>query len=169
MINVVVFKIPNVLAEFGRVFVLSVAECVVPDCETCDGLICRDCIVIDHRDHKYQFVAKIYPAAKEEIEKVVNESRKKMLALKTSLKTIDNQDSMVETSCREVSSKVDTFIDNQIQFLKSKQQGLKSELRELARIQKRHNEEQKKTFAASLDSIKSSVEFACRTSPDKGR
>ena len=26
MINVVVFKIPNVLAEFGRVFVLSVAE-----------------------------------------------------------------------------------------------------------------------------------------------
>ena len=143
---------PSCVKHVGEVFKLY--------CKTCDRLICRDCIVIDHRDHKFHFVAEIYPAEKEEIEKVVDESRKKMLALEKSLKTIDNQERMVEASCKDVSSKVDTFIDNQIQFLRSKQQSLKGELRELARIQKHHGEDQKKSFTASLDSIKSSVEFA---------
>lgn len=143
---------PSCVKHVGEVFKLY--------CKTCDRLICRDCTLIDHRDHKFHFVSEIYPAEKEEIEKVVDESRKKMLALETSLKTIDNQERMVEASCKDVSSKVDTFIDSQIRFLRSKQQSLKGELRDLVRIQKHYGEDQKKSFTASLDSIKSSVEFA---------
>lgn len=34
-------------------------------CFTCTTLICRDCIVIDHKDHKYEFVKKATPMVKE--------------------------------------------------------------------------------------------------------
>ena len=38
-------------------------------CFDCKTLICRDCIVIDHKDHKYEFVKKASPMVKEALQK----------------------------------------------------------------------------------------------------
>ena len=37
-------------------------------CFTCKTLICRDCIVIDHKDHKYEFVKKATPIIKKKLQ-----------------------------------------------------------------------------------------------------
>ena len=57
-------------------------------CQTCDQLICRDCAITEHRDHKYELVQDVYPVEKEKITKVVDELRAEMLALETSLNTV---------------------------------------------------------------------------------
>ena len=44
-------------------------------CFTCKTLICRDCIVIDHKDHKYEFVKKAFPRVKEKLQKGLSSLR----------------------------------------------------------------------------------------------
>jgi len=60
-------------------------------CQTCDQLICRECAITEHRDHKYKFVQDIYPAENNKIAKVVDELRAKMIALEKSLDSIKSQ------------------------------------------------------------------------------
>ena len=44
-------------------------------CFDCKVLICRDCIVIDHKDHRYEFVKKASPMVKEALKKGVSSLR----------------------------------------------------------------------------------------------
>ena len=129
-------------------------------CQPCDQLICRDCILLDHCDHKYAFVKDIYPSEKEKIEKVVHESRANILALETSLESIEYQEGEAKIKRDEVSQNVDNFIDTQIELLEKKRQTLKGQLQKIAQDQKEHHETQKKSFTSSLNSMKRSVEFA---------
>ena len=116
--------------------------------------------MLDHRDHKYAFVKDVYPGEKEKIEKVVHESRANILALETSLETIEYQEGEAKIKRDEVSQSVDNFVDTQIELLEKKRQTLKGQLQKIAQDQKKHHESQKKSFTSSLDSMKRSVEFA---------
>ena len=129
-------------------------------CQTCNQLICRDCALREHRDHKYEFVQDIYPAEKEKITKVVDELRAKMIALETSLDTIKSQKDSAKIKFNELSLKVDAVINRQIESLEKKRQSLKDQLQKVARVQKERHEIQEMSFASSLSRIKTSVEFA---------
>ncbi|XP_020905188.1 tripartite motif-containing protein 45-like [Exaiptasia diaphana] len=43
-------------------------------CKTCEGLICRDCIIIDHKEHDYSFVDDIVEECKETIRGVIEKT-----------------------------------------------------------------------------------------------
>ena len=129
-------------------------------CQTCDQLICKDCTVIDHRDHDYKFVKDVYPAEKDKIVKVMEKSREKINVLETSLMTIESQEDWARHNFEEVSLKVDAFLNDQIEALERKRQSLKDQLQKVLQAQKDLHETQKKSLAASLDTMKRSVEFA---------
>ena len=129
-------------------------------CQTCNQLICRDCALREHRDHKYEFVQDIYPAEKEKITKVVDELRAKMIALETSLDTIKSQKDSAKIKFNELSLKVDAVINRQIESLEKKRQSLKDQLQKVARVQKERHEIQERSFASSLSRIKTGVEVA---------
>ena len=129
-------------------------------CRTCDQLICRECAITEHREHKYEFVQDIYPAEKKKITKVVDELKAKMIALETSLKTIKSQKDSAKIKFNELSLKVDAVINRQIEALEKKRQSLKDQLQKVARAQKDRHETQEKYFASSLSRIKTSVDVA---------
>ena len=146
-------------------------------CRKCDQLICKDCILIDHRDHDYKFVNDVYPAEKNKIVKVIDKSREKITALETSLMTIESQEDWARHNFEEVSSKVDALINDHIDALEKKRslindhidalerkrQSLKEQLQKFTRVHKHLHETQKKSFAASLNRVKRSVELAEQT------
>lgn len=80
-------------------------------CQTCDKLICRCCIIADHRGHQRKSPKDIYPAEKEIVEKVVEESKENMLALERSILALQTHESRLQVNCKEVCCKVDTFIN----------------------------------------------------------
>ncbi|XP_011408550.1 PREDICTED: E3 ubiquitin-protein ligase TRIM33-like, partial [Amphimedon queenslandica] len=41
-------------------------------CDTCDESICRDCIMLAHKDHKYNLIADSFTKHKEALEKCLN-------------------------------------------------------------------------------------------------
>ncbi len=128
-------------------------------CQTCDQLICRDCAIIDHRDHKYTFVKEIFPAVKEEIEDIVKKSRRYILALESSIETIKKQEDDMHKNYMEVHRELDSFIDEQIELLERKRQSVKDDLQNSISAQKKNLDAQMESFQTSLGSLKSSVEF----------
>ena len=132
-------------------------------CQTCDQLICKDCALIDHRDHDYKFVNDVYPAEKDKIVKIIEKSKEKITALETSLMTIESQEYWARHKFEEVSSKVDALINDHIKALERKRQSLKEQLQKFTRVQKHLRETQKKSFTASLNRVKRSVELAEQT------
>ena len=126
-------------------------------CQTCNQLICRECAIREHREHKYELVKEIYPAEKGKIGKIVDELRAKIFALETSLKAIISQEERAKINLDEVSLKVDALVNRQIEALEKKRQTLKDQLRKIAQSQKDYYEKQKKFFSSSLSCIKTSV------------
>ncbi|KAL9958090.1 hypothetical protein ACROYT_G035059 [Oculina patagonica] len=128
-------------------------------CQTCEQLICRDCTVIDHRNHKYSFIKDIFPAVKGEILDIVKKSRANIRDLESSIETIKRQEDDMHKNSVEVNRKIDSFIDEQIELLEQKRQSLKDELQKSNRDRKRKLDAQMESFQTSLGCIKSSVEF----------
>ena len=139
--------------------VKHVGEILKLFCKSCDQLICRDCTVIDHRDHKYTFINDIFPVVKEEILDIVQESRANIRALESSIGTIKEQEDDMHKTSMEFNRKVDSFFDKQIEPIERKRQSIKDDLRESFSAQKKILDAQMESFASSLDCLKSSVEF----------
>ena len=116
--------------------------------------------MIDHRDHMHELLKDIYPAEKEKVEKIVEKSRAKILALENSLETLNLTESRIQSNGTNAASKIDTFIDQQIEILQEKRQRLKDELQELSVAQKEQHEAHQKLFSFYLGRMKQSVEFA---------
>ena len=105
-------------------------------CETCDVLVCRDCIVLSHRNHKCVTPSDARKQMEENLKLLLNSLDKKLQTMKnarenvvTSLNKLkDEQKVMQENLEKEVSSIIKKIMDSKIaaeekfdQFVKSKQ------------------------------------------------
>ena len=126
-------------------------------------MICRDCTLIDHRDHKYSFVKDIFPAEKEKITKILEESKANVRGLQTSIETLKEQEDSVNKNLLEVNQKIDNLIEKRIKLLEQKRQAVKEELRKSVLTQKNEIHAQLEYFVSSLARAKTSVEVIERT------
>ena len=132
-------------------------------CQNCDQLICRDCIVIDHRDHKYNFIKDVFPAEKEKILEGVEKSKEYIRYVEKSIETLKGQEQSLHTNFLEVNQKIDNLIDKQIELLQQKRQSIKEELRKSVFTEKNKIQTQIESFVSSLGSAKTSVEIVEQT------
>lgn len=58
-------------------------------CETCDKLTCRDCQLVDHRDHKYKFANEIASETRTALDLLLNEITYKRVLLNSAM-TVSN-------------------------------------------------------------------------------
>ena len=86
-------------------------------CDTCQKTICRDCTIVDHRDHKYNFVADVAERERKAVEAVLQESKAKDVAVEEGLKAVKDMESRVQFKIVEVSKDVDVFFDEQVKTL----------------------------------------------------
>ena len=128
-------------------------------CQTCEQPICRDCTVIDHHGHRYLFIKDIFAAEKEKVLKIVQESRAIISSLESSVAAVDAQEIKLQESSLKVRRCIDSFINAQIEFLKTQGEHLKNELQRSISTQEEGFHSQKDTLFLSLGCLKSSVEF----------
>ncbi|KAL9958095.1 hypothetical protein ACROYT_G035064 [Oculina patagonica] len=128
-------------------------------CQTCDQLICRDCAVIDHRDHRYSFIKDIFPAVKEKIVGTVQKSKAKIRDLESSIKTIKEQEDDMHKNFVKKNFEIDSFIDKEIGLLERKRKSMKDDQQKLISAKKKQLYAQMESFQTSLSCLKSRVEF----------
>uniref|UniRef100_A0A8B9RMN0 RING-type E3 ubiquitin transferase n=1 Tax=Astyanax mexicanus TaxID=7994 RepID=A0A8B9RMN0_ASTMX len=58
-------------------------------CETCDRLTCRDCQLLKHKDHNYQFLEDAYRNHKDHLEKMTGQLQEKRKAIGDVLQQVD--------------------------------------------------------------------------------
>ena len=59
-----------------------VGEALKLFCETCQQTICRDCTIVDHREHKYNFVADVAERERKSIQAILQDTKAKDSAVK---------------------------------------------------------------------------------------
>jgi len=129
-------------------------------CESCQELICRDCTIVDHREHQFQFievVAKNYKASlKVDVEEALKAEQKVEEAL-TSVKTMKQR---IHVQTENIQKEIDDIIDKKLADLEEKRRNLRKEAKSLAETKTANLDIQEDDLKMKLASLKSSIAFS---------
>ena len=128
-------------------------------CETCQETICRDCTIIDHREHKYNFVADVAERERKVVRGVLEETKAKDSAVEEAVKAVQTMESRVKAKTAEVSKEVDVFFDEQVKALEYLRASLQNELTTQEQVKLKELGSQREMLTLSLAQLRSSVEF----------
>uniref|UniRef100_A0A671PIA4 RING-type E3 ubiquitin transferase n=1 Tax=Sinocyclocheilus anshuiensis TaxID=1608454 RepID=A0A671PIA4_9TELE len=89
-------------------------------CETCDRLTCRDCQLLKHKDHNYQFLEDAYKNHKEHLENMTCQLQEKKKAIEDISNTINNGLQEVDENRTTVANEIKKSICNLIMEINRK-------------------------------------------------
>ena len=129
-------------------------------CDTCQKTICRDCTIVDHRDHKYNFVADVAERERKAVEAVLQETKAKDIVVEEGLKAVKSMESRVEKQIAEVIKELDAFFDDQLKALMNMQATLRLEVKSQGQAKLKALSNQEEMLALSLAQLRNSADFA---------
>ena len=128
-------------------------------CQTCQKTICRDCTIVDHREHKYDFVADIAEKERRSVRAILEKCSTKEKAVQKGLKAVQNMKSRVLTKVSEVNKQVDSFIDEQVKVLEEHRAHLKHEATTQGQVKVKLLDSQADDLSSLLAQLRSGIDF----------
>ena len=128
-------------------------------CFDCNRLICRDCIVIDHKEHKYDFVKKAAPTTKEKLTESLASLKEIQVSLDTATKTVRSTKSDVETQGASTATAIERSFDKLHEIIEQRKREM---LEKASSVTKRKLDRltvQEKGFDIASGTIHSLVDF----------
>ena len=89
-------------------------------CETCTKLICRDCALVDHHQHKYTFVKDARKQVRDEMISLGHTVNKKLDILKHNLQQIKQVETAATGHSEVLKADVNTFFDKLVQSIEGR-------------------------------------------------
>ena len=96
-------------------------------CETCDSVICRDCTVRTHKDHKYDLISASYTKHCEELKHSLNPVKKKIEALKKVLSALAEREDEVRERGEGVLKEIHEMVEEMMNVLRESERKLSEE------------------------------------------
>ena len=131
-------------------------------CFDCDSLICRDCTMIDHRDHRFDFLKKCASKSR----KTLRDSLAPLLKVKTNMekaeKELVSEESKVDLQKERVWSSIQQSFDQLKAILDQRKSELVRKTSLLAQEKKNALAAQKKVLQAAQKEVQLLVEFVER-------
>ena len=128
-------------------------------CFDCNRLICRDCIVIDHKEHKYDFVKKAAPTTKEKLTESLAPLKEIQVSLDAATKTVRSTKSDVETQGVSTATAIERSFDKLHEIIEQRKREM---LEKASSVTKRKLDQltvQEKGFEIASGTIHSLVDF----------
>ena len=135
-------------------------------CQTCQKTICRDCTIVDHREHKYHFIADVAVKERNAVQAVLQQTKVKQRAVAEGLRAVQTMNSCVQKKVTEVNKQVDCFFDEQVKALEYYRANLKHEAIMQGEQKVKQLESQAEMLSLLLTQMRSSIEFADRAIAD---
>ena len=135
-------------------------------CQTCQKTICRDCTIVDHREHKYHFIADVAVKERNDVQTVLQQTKVKQHAVAEGLRAVQTMKSCVQKKVTEVNKQVDCFFNDQVKALEHYRANLKHEATMQGQQKVKQLESQAEMLSLLLAQLKSSIEFADRAMAD---
>uniref|UniRef100_A0A1X7SYF7 Uncharacterized protein n=3 Tax=Amphimedon queenslandica TaxID=400682 RepID=A0A1X7SYF7_AMPQE len=148
--------------------------CSVPDhdeplkyyCDTCDESICRDCIMLAHKDHKYNLIADSFTKHKEALEKSLNPVKGKIEALKKVLSTLAEREGEIRERGEGVLEEIHEMVEEMINVLHRSRKNLTEQAKRVTDAKLMVLSEQMKSAEMSLsvlEDVEGYVEQSLKT------
>ena len=115
-------------------------------CETCEEMICRDCIVRVHRDHQYDLVRAAFPKHRLEIEASLEPVQAQLALVNKALEGLDILCTTINDQRQSLKTKVKSTMHQIHQALEKREEELVSEIDQMAN-------QKLKTTAAQRDQL----------------
>ena len=96
-------------------------------CETCDGVICRDCTVRTHKDHEYDLVSASYTKHCQELEHSLNPVKGKIEALKKFLSALAKSEGEIRERGEGVLEEIHQMVKEMMNVLRQSGKKLSEE------------------------------------------
>ena len=128
-------------------------------CETCQETICRDCTIVDHREHKYNFVADVAERERNVVQSSLNKTKAKERAVVEGLKAVQTMKQRVQSKMSEVNKEVDVFFNEQAKALEYYRANLKHEVTTQCQVRVTQLEKQSEVLSSFLAQLRSGMDF----------
>ena len=128
-------------------------------CSTCQKTICRDCTIVDHREHKYDFVTDVAEKEKEIIQGFLAKAKVKEHAVVDGIKAVQTMKNGVQKRVSEVNKEIDAFYDEQVKALNYYCANIKHEVSTEGQIRVSKLENQADVLSSFLAQLRSGISF----------
>lgn len=94
-------------------------------CRTCDGPVCRDCVVVDHRDHDYQFLCpELFRQQMNELQQLIRSVVPRVSAVDQQLSRVAEAQVDVRQKGGEVLGEITRYMDTYVATIQQHRQQL---------------------------------------------
>ena len=128
-------------------------------CYDCKQLICRDCIIIDHKGHEYNFVNKAAVQCRASLKGSVAPLRETKENIGQVLKEVESMESKLNTNSTTLARDIDRSIDELILLLQKRREQLHHEAVELVENKRKTLVAQKKNIHLATAEIQSLLDL----------
>lgn len=128
-------------------------------CNTCQKTICRDCTIVNHREHKYDFVTEVAEKEKGIIRGFLTKAKDKLRTVVEGLTAVQMMKNGVEGRVSEVNKEIDTFFDEQVKALNYYRANIKHEVSTQGQIRVSKLKNQAEVLSSFLAQLKSGISF----------
>ena len=135
-------------------------------CITCQETICEDCTIVDHREHKYNFVVDVAEKERKVLQVTLTKAKNKELAVSKGLEAVQVMKQLVQSKVLEVNNAVDEFFNEQVKALEYYRANLKHEVATQGQGRLVQLEEQSRVLSSFLAQLKNSVESVTQAMAD---
>uniref|UniRef100_A0A1X7UGU5 Uncharacterized protein n=1 Tax=Amphimedon queenslandica TaxID=400682 RepID=A0A1X7UGU5_AMPQE len=119
-------------------------------CDTCDESICRDCIMLAHKDHKYNLIVDCFTRHKEALEKSLNPVKGKIEGLKKVLSALAEREGEIRERGEGVLEEIHEMVEEMINVLRESERKLTEQAKRVTDAKLKVLSEQMKSAEMSL-------------------
>ncbi|KAL9963705.1 hypothetical protein ACROYT_G027238 [Oculina patagonica] len=131
-------------------------------CETCDEAICRDCTIVKHREHKYNFVKEAFLKGKASVSKILSETKTRASSLKKALDSVSEMKKSVNSHAEQTVEDITFYLEELTKDLNIRWGELIQWVEELKEAKLQSLDVQQEELETALRSVQSGVEFTER-------
>ena len=132
-------------------------------CFDCNCLICRDCIIYDHADHKHEFVKKSIPQCRKMLTESLVPLKKAQSVIGNASKAVEATEAEISAQCVSVSNTIQQLFNQIMELPRQRKQQLLEDAAKLKEEKLDALKAQRKNFQVAQTEAQSLVEFVERS------
>ena len=131
-------------------------------CITCDVVICRDCILMDHKDHEYNFVQNVVDTEKDNLRTKVTPFREKLEQLEKTKEEMERAKKQAEKVSKQREAEINAGFDQCREELEQRRRHFLERLRGATELKFKTFTHQLEEIDSTYSQLRSMVEFTSK-------
>ena len=131
-------------------------------CKTCQITICRDCTIVDHRQHEYGFVEEVIDEKKKHLQSNLDEVKQRKGRVVDGIVNLKKFNESLETNKKSTISEINHHFDQFVKAVESRRTEMVEQATSVTNSKQKQIHAQLEVLEVALASCDSSIEFTER-------